>query len=47
MPKRKPSRRKDKKQARDVRAAEAGVASAQSVLAMLIAKADPESVKKP
>lgn len=47
MAKRKPDRRKAKKQARDLREAEAGVKSAQDVLAFLIAKADPESVKKP
>lgn len=45
MPKRKPARREQKRAKRDSRAAEDGVRSAQNVLAALIAKADPESVK--
>jgi hypothetical protein len=45
MPKRKGSRT-EKKQKRDMRSAESAVKSAQNVLAALIAKADPESVKK-
>lgn len=46
MAKRKPTTRKAKREKRDLELVEAGVKSAQDAFAKILAKADPESVKK-